>query len=374
MKIAFVGCRGVPALYGGFETAVTEIGARLVERGHDVTVYCRKGYGDEENSTNRGMRKRFVPRIKLRTVETISHTLVSLLHLFVNPPDVIVLVNPANGPLLWIPLLRGTPFAINVDGLDWERAKWPWIGRKYIYFAAWCCTKLAPQIIADSRGMQDFYKRQWNRETYYASYGTDVISTPAPDGLEQLGLAPREYFLVVARLAPENNTHLIIDAFRGVDTDKKLVIIGDDRYNSPYKRRLEAVDDERVTFLGSIYNQPLLRQLMCHSYAYVHGHSVGGTNPVLLKALGCGACVLYLDVNFNAEVVDGAGIPFPGSVEGARAVLQEVASNPAKADAYRPRGPERIRETYTWERATDQYEDLCYRLCCGSEVVSSVPK
>lgn len=363
LRIAFVGSRGVPALYSGFETAATEICQRLVERGHDVTVYCRKGYGDESEPTYRGIKKRYLPRLNVKVADTLSHTFLSLMDCALHPPDVILVVNPANGPLCVIPRLRGTPFAINVDGLEWKRGKWPWIGQRYFYFASWICTKIAPAIIADNRGIQDFYQRQWGSGSYYASYGAEVEESTNPSLLGEFGLRPDGYFLVVARLEPENNAELIVRAFEAVNTDKQLIIVGGSNYPGGWQRRLqESVRDARIRFLDGIYDQAKLTEVICNSYAYIHGHMVGGTNPVLLKALGCGACVLYADVDFNAEVVKDAGVPFPLSIDGARQVFQRIVDESGSREEFRVRAPQRIRDAYTWDMVTDAYEELCYRL------------
>lgn len=370
MKIAFVGARGVPALYSGFETAVTEIGMRLVERGHDVTVYCRNGYGNQSEATFAGIRKKYLPRLDFKIADTLSHTFLSLLHQCVEPADVIVIVNAANGPLCLLPRLRGIPFAINVDGLEWERAKWPWLGRKYFYFACWLCTKTAPAIIADSRGIQDFYRDQWGRDTFFAAYGAYPEKSCHPEVLDIYGLKPNDYFLVVARLEPENSTALLTEAFEGVKTTKQLVIVGDTNYPSKYVKSLKVrTSDPRVRFLGGIYEPPEhLTEIMCNCFAYIHGHTVGGTNPVLLKALGCGTCVLYADVKFNTEVVQTAGIPFPLDVPKLRAVLQDLADYPEKVQPFRAMAPRRIEDAYKWETVTDRYEDLCRRLVAGGPV------
>lgn len=366
MRIAWVGGRGVPALYGGFETAVSEIGARLVERGHEVDVYCRRGYGAEDDDTYRGMRKIFLPRIPVRTIETLSHTLLSMMHAMANPPDVLLVVNPANGPLCILPRLRRIPFAVNVDGLDWERGKWPWIGRRYIYFASWACTRIAPVLIADSHAIQQFYRDRWGADPHYASYGAYEVYSTNQQLLEAYDLTPDDYFVVLARLERENNTDLILKAFERVKTDKELVVVGGSQYEDDYQRELKAFErDPRIRFLGPVYDWAKLSEILCNAYAYVHGHSVGGTNPALLKALGCGAAAVHLDVPFNREVVDGAGLAFPHDATGAAEVLQRVADDPALVEDLRSRARPRIREAYTWERATDDYERLCQALCNG---------
>ncbi len=364
MRIAFVGTRGVPALYGGFETAVEEIGKRLVKRGHEVTVYCRSGYGDESESTYEGIRKIYLPRIRLKIADTLSHTFLSLVHLFFNRPDVIIVMNPANGPLCVMPRLRGTPVAINVDGLEWMRGKWSLIGRKYLYFASWFCTKIATTIIADSQGIQEYYKDNWNCDSYYIPYGAYVEQSVKPELLNKYKLVTNDYFLVVARIEPENNTDLIIKAFEKLRTDKKLTIVGDTHTNRYAQNLVANTKDKRVRFLGGIYDKECLTEVMCNCFAYIHGHTVGGTNPILLKALGCGACVLYLDTGyrFNARVAGNYGIPFLKTIEGLQDRIQYLVDYPKEVLEYSKRAPECIKETYTWDKITDRYEELCHKL------------
>lgn len=365
MKIAFAGSRGIPALYGGFETAVEEIGARLAERGHEVTVYCRRGYDDNAGSIYRGMRRVLAPYIHRQSVETLTHTFSAFLHAAFDRPDVLIAVNPANGPLLVLPRLARIPCAINVDGLDWERSKWPPLGRRVIRFGAWCCTKIAPVIIADSRAIQAYYGEQWGRECYYASYGADPYEPYPPQYLDEYELESRDYFLIVARLDPENNTELLIRAYERVDTDLPLVIVGDTHYRSAYVERLKAAAGERVRFLGPVYDRARLRELLAHCQAYLHGHSVGGTNPILLDAMACRACVLYLDVPFNAEVVGEAGLAFAAEAEAAAGRIREVLDEPDRTESLRESAQERQVKHYTWEKATDAYEALCRHLRAG---------
>ncbi len=363
MKIAFAGGRGIPARYGGFETAVEEIGARLAERGHEVTVYSRAGYGDAEADTHRGMRRVATPYLHRQSLETISHTFMSMLHAARHRPDVLVLVNPANGPLLLLTRALRIPCAINVDGLDWERSKWPPLGRRVIEFGAWCCAKFAPAVIADSHGIAAYYKERWGRDAYYASYGAEPWSFAPPRFLGEHGLVSRGYVLVVARLEPENNTELIVKAYLDSGVREPLVIVGDTHYESDYVRRLKQLaPEDRVRFLGLIYDPVRLRELLGHCAVYVHGHSVGGTNPILLEAMACGACIAYLDVVFNAEVCGDAGAPFANDPAECAAVIRALAEDPARADRMREAARKRQAGRYTWEAATDRYEALCRSL------------
>lgn len=362
MKIAFIGSRGIPALYGGFETATEEIGARLAARDHEVTVYCRAGNGDPRESVYRGMRKKYVPCMKMKSLETLSHTFAALTHAVFQDYDVLIIMNPANGPLCVIPRLRGIPFALHVDGLDWERSRWPWIGRKFIRFGAWCSTKLAPVLIADSHSIEDYYLRCWNRETVYASYGADVKGEHDAGHLDQFGLAPRGYFLVVARLEPENHTDFIVKVYQRLDTEIPLVVVGDTNYESDYIRALKEHAGDRVQFVGGVYDDEGLEALLHHSLLYIHGHSVGGTNPVLLQAMACSCAIAYLDVSFNREVLGDIGKPFDLEDNSLGDVLMEAIEHPSLLEESRSRASAHVEEKYTWEQATDAYESLCRSL------------
>lgn len=365
MKIAFIGSRGVPALYGGFETATEEIGARLAERGHAVTVYCRPGNGDATASEYRGMRTIYVPCVKKKSLETLTHTTVALIHAAFCRYDVLIIMNPANGPLCVIPRLRMTPFALHVDGLDWERSRWPRYGQAFIRFGAWCSTKLAPALIADSRGIQDFYRETWDRESVYASYGADIPDSVSGERLEELGLESGRYLLVVARLEPENHTLEIIRAYQKINTDLRLVIVGDTNYESDYIRELKQEESDFVWFLGGIYDAELLQTLLQHCFYYVHGHSVGGTNPVLLQAMAAGCAIACLDVVFNREVIGESGTTFTLEDDSLEKTLVRMMDYGRDLETYRVAARERVAAEYRWEDVADRYEELCRSLCKG---------
>ncbi len=375
MRIAFVGVRGIPDLYSGFETAVTEISRRLVERGHDVVVYCRKGYGYESEATYKGVNKIYLPRIETKQLDTLSHTLFSLVHLLFNPVDVILIFNAGNGILLLIPTLARAKYAVNVNGIEWKRKKWGLLARVFFKFSTWCCVMLAPEIIADSRRIQDFYKEHFNRDTCFAAYGAYIENSEYPEILEEYGLKKDDYFFVASRLEPENNADLTVRAFEQVRTDKKLVIAGGANYDSKFIKEIRRTKDPRIIFTGGIYKPGHIKELHCNCFAYIHGNEVGGTNPALLKALGYGNCVLYLDTGyrFNAEVAGDAGIPYPKNVEALRDLMQHLVDHAEEVIKYRRRGPERIREGYTWDIIADRYEKLCCKLYEDMQILAGYP-
>ena len=273
--------------------------------------------------------------------------------------------NAGNAPLCVIPRLFGRKIAINVDGLEWKRAKWGRAAKLYYQFGEWTATKLADRIVSDSRAIQDYYVERYKTPSTFIAYGAHVESSERPEILDEYGLEPGEYFFVASRLEPENNADTTIAAFERVKTDKYLVIAGGANWKSPFVERLQRTRDPRVKLLGPIYKPGHIHELHANCYAYVHGNEVGGTNPALLKALGYGNCVLSLDVAFNAEVVADAAVLYRKDPDDLASKMQMLVDDPGLAQNYRERAPQRIKEAYQWPMVGDDYESLFQRLVDG---------
>ena len=359
MKIAILGTRGVPAKYGGFETCAEELAVGLTDRGHRVTVYCRRGNWDENPDARefKGARLVYLSSLKTKVTDTFSHTFVSMLHALFQDYDVWMVFNAANSPICVIPRLLGKNLAINVDGLEWKRKKWGPAAKRYYQWAEWLSPKVGT-VISDSRAIQDYYLKRYNARSHFVAYGAHVETSERPEILQEYGVRPEDYFLVASRLEPENHADLTVSAFAQVKTDKKLLIAGGANWKSDFIREIRKTKDPRIQFLGPIYKDGHIKELHCNCYAYVHGNEVGGTNPALLKALGYGNCVLALNVAFNAEVVQEGGILYDMNVESLREKMQFVVDHPEAAAAYRERAVARIEEAYTWDRIVSGYERL----------------
>lgn len=371
MRIAMIGTRGVPARYGGFETCLEEVGARLVDRGHDVTVYCRDtgpvAADDRDDRTarppeHRGMRLVWLPAMRRKTLETLSHTALSVGHALLHRPDAAFVFNAANAPLLPLLRARGIPFATHVDGLEWKRAKWSGLGARYYRTAEAVAVRTSPALIADAVGIQDYYTRRFGARTDHIAYGAPVLDAPGSDGLDRLALEPHAYHLVVARFEPENHVDMAVRAFRRSGARHPLVVVGSAPYADAHTARIRelAADDVRVRLLGPVWDQRLLDQLYANALTYVHGHSVGGTNPSLLRAMGAGAATSAFDVCFNREVLGEHGRYFSGPDELARLCAEAEADPRATVR----RGQEQIAslDRYTWHGVADRYEALAARL------------
>lgn len=362
MKIALVGTRGVPARYGGFETCAEELGRRLAARGHEVRVYCRSSLYPKRLANYEGMTLVYLPALKVRALETLSHTALSLLHAAARGDDALLVFNLANSPLLWVARLAGKRVVLHTDGLEWMRGKWPAAGRRYYRWAERLAVKLRVVLISDSAEIQKYFERSHGRRTEYISYGAPVLESASPALLEPFGLRPGGYFLQMARFEPENNVDLTVEAFLGLETDKILALVGGSPYRTPYVEKLRAVQHPRVKFLGFVYDRDALRELLTNSCAYVHGNEVGGTNPGLLQAMGAGCLVVARDVVYNREVAGPAALYFRKDAADLRAKMAWTLDRPARLVEMKAAARKTVRERYDWDAVALAYESLFARV------------
>lgn len=368
LTIAMVGTRGVPAAYGGFETAVEEVGRRLAERGHDVVVYTR---GSESRATEYlGMRVVHLPAVPVKQVETLSHTGLSTLHLMVRRrPDAAFVFNAANSPFLPLLRLRRVPTALHMDGLEWRRSKWGPRGKAYYRWAEQFGVRMGDALIADAPGIADYYSHQFQVPTEMIRYGAPILERVTDGRIEELGLEPEGYHLVVARFEPENHVLEIVEGYRRSSATRPLVVVGSAPYSSDYTERIRqaAAGDERIRLIGGVYDQELLDALYFHALTYDHGHSVGGTNPSLLRAMGAGTAVIAFDVPFNREVLDENGWFFSTPADVTTA-FEKAEEDAAAARESGHRAQQRARVAFRWDDVADAYEDLARRIAAGHSV------
>ncbi len=358
-----LGTRGIPGRYSGFETAVEAISIRLAERGHEVVVYCRPHMIEYEGDYYEGVRLVRLPTVKNKFLDTFVHSLISTLHMgLLDRSDIALYFIAGNSPFALLSRLLGIPSLINVDGLDSHRQKWNRLAKKYIRFAEWFAPIAATRVISDSRVIQDYYLERFGKDSDFIPYGSDVIEDAGTAALEEHGLEPGKYILFVGRLVPENCAHVLIKAFEQLDTDMKLVIVGDAPYAEEYIEQLQSTDDERIIFTGYQFGDAF-KELSYHCYLFAIPTEVGGTHPVILDAMAAGACVVVNDHPPNLESIGDAGVSFSGS-KGAsdlREKIGQLLQSPQRVRELGERARERVRQEYSWERVTDLYEELCNR-------------
>jgi glycosyltransferase involved in cell wall biosynthesis len=359
LRIAMLGTRGVPASYSGFETCVEEVGARLGARGHEVTVYCRVPHVAYAGDAYRGMRLVKLPTIRSKHLDTLAHTLLSSVHALAQHYDVALYFNVGVSPVTWIPRLRGQRVVLNVDGLDWKRKKWGRLARGYIRACEHWAARFPHRVVTDSRRVQRYYRERRGTASSYIAYGAEPVAVPPGPHLARFGLAPGRYVLFVGRLVPENCAHHLVEAFAGLSTDLRCVIVGDAPYSAAYIRTLRAAADPRVVFTGYLFGDGY-RELLSNAYCFVETSEVGGTHPALLEAMAAERCVVVNDTPENLETIDDAGFSYDGEsgAAGLRAVLEDLLKDPARVRASAERGLARVRRHYTWDGVTDAYERL----------------
>lgn len=365
MRIAVIGTRGIPSSYSGSETFVEELSTRLVERGHKVTVYCRSHHIKTNDKWYRGVELVPLPTIGRKHLDTIVHTFLSILHLSLKRYDIVYICNVGNAVLSGIPRIFGKKVILNIDGADWERAKWGKFAKKFIKFSAYIATLFPNVAIADSMVVKKYYLNKFKKQLVFIPYGANIVQSTNSDFIKKFGLQKRKYILFVGRLVPENCPHHLIEAFEKlqIDTDLKLVIVGDAPYSEKYIQSLKVTRNPNIIFTGYVFGEGY-RELSCNAYLFVVPTEAAGTHPVLLEAMASGNCVLVNNTPSNLEVIGDAGFCYDGSqgLEDLRKQLEKLIQNPYIVETYREKAVKRIQECYRWDKITDEYESLFLKL------------
>lgn len=368
MKIAIIGTRGIPASYGGFETFAEELAARLVQRGHQVTVYGRPHYVPAGLREHRGARVIVLPTLRSKYLETVVHAFLSVLHaVFRNRYDLLLVCNSVNSLFTAVPRVLAIPTVVNVDGLERFRRKWNWMGRFYYqlseYFSIW----FPHAVVTDARVIRDYYQSRHHYPSRFIPYGAPVERSESGEILHRWGLEPHRYFLYVSRLEPENNAHVVMEAHRRAQVAQPLVLVGDAPYSRRYIRHLRERAHDGVVFTGSVYGRAY-RELLSHALCYIHATEVGGTHPALLEAMGAGCVVIANETPENVEVLGPAGLTYrKNDPEDLAGRLRAVSTDPAAFRVFRERAQERVRKHYSWDRVVDLYERLFLELVRAPE-------
>lgn len=362
MKIAIIGTRGIPANYGGFETFAEECSAGLAARGHQVTVYGRSHYVSKTLKTHRGVQLVVLPTIKWKYTDTVVHSFLSMLHALAQRYDLILICNAANSIYALLPRILGIPVVVNVDGIERLRQKWNLLGKAYYRLSEYLSTLLPNVIVTDARVIKQYYRDRYGAASVYIPYGALTAKPKGQEFLEKLGVDPGEYFLYVSRLEPENNAHLVVEAYERVQSSKRLVIVGDAPYADKYIERIRASQDPRILFPGAIYGEGY-RQLQAFAYCYIHATEVGGTHPALIEAMGQGSIIIANETSENAEVLENTGILYrKNHTDSLVKCLQAVEDSPEKYADFKTAALERARSFYSWDSVIDRYEQLFLNL------------
>jgi glycosyltransferase involved in cell wall biosynthesis len=355
LRVAQAGIRGVPASYGGSETAVEEIGSRLAADGVRVVVYCRAHMSASPDREYRGMERVVLPSISTFRLDTVSHSLLASLHVLLrDTADVVHFHGMGNS--LFLPLFRLSrkKVVVTIDGPDWERPKWGPLARGVLRLSARMAVRLADHLIIDNRPSVEYFRREFgvsDRHATYVPYGADLEPPTAIGELDALGLRPRGYLLFVGALVPDKGPDILVRAYRQVRGEMPLVLVGDSPFAPEYGARLreDAARDPRVRMLGYVYGDAY-RQLVANAYAYVHPARKEGTSPALLQAMGYGNCVVTSSITEALEVAGDAALPFQqDDPDDLARKLEQVLADEELTTSMRERALARVRAEYDWD-------------------------
>ena len=370
MKIAFVSTRGIPNNYGGFEQFAEYISVGMAQRGHEVVVYSPKFHPYQE-STYKGVRIKHI-----YSPETWMGSSVSFFYDFASLRDALkkedfdiiyeagyTSIIPA---YIWFNVKkRKRPiFTTNMDGLENKRSKFSPMVRRFLDWEEKMAVKYSHYLIADNMGIHDYYKEKYGKESKFLAYGADIHDDFKAEYLEEFGLKSEEYYILIARLEPENNIVMAIEGYLHSKENgrRPLIVVG--KTNTPHGKELvEKYGNERnVEFVGGIYDFKKLDSVRHFSKAYFHGHSVGGTNPSLLEAMAAGCFIFAHDNIFNRAVLKENAFYYPSADKVTEYLNRIDTIAEGSKIQYTARNIEVIRNEYSWESLIDKHEKYFYWL------------
>jgi glycosyltransferase involved in cell wall biosynthesis len=347
--------------YSGIETYYEEVGERLAEMGHEVTVYCRR-YFTPALAEHNGMRLVRLPTIRSKHMETVIHTVLSTAHALTQRYDIVHY--HALGPALFsfLPRLLGRKTVVTVQGLDWQRKKWGSVASAVLRLGERASVQLPSGTMVVSRTLQRRYRERHGVETFYVPNGGVLRERSEPRKILEWGLEPGKYVLFLGRLSPEKGCHLLVQAFEQIETDVKLVMAGASSYCDDYSRELRSHTSDRIRILDWV-SGATLNELLTNAMLFVLPSDLEGLSLALLDAMGAGLCVLTSDVPENCEVVDGAGFTFlRGNPMDLADRLRFLIANPAVRVAAGRTAKRRIEEHYQWQRVAEEIEKAYFKV------------
>ena len=374
LRVAFIGGRGVISKYSGIETYYEEIGKRLADMGHEVTVYCRSYFSPAQSAYN-GMHLVRLPTIRSKHLETLVHTFLSTIHALFGDSEIVHY--QCLGPALFsfLPRWFGKKTVVTVQGLDWQRRKWGRIASAILRLGERASIKLPDATMVVSRTLQEYYRSQYGAEPAYVPNGTSLRQRRAAGRLRQWDLESGRYILFLGRFSPEKNCDLLIRAYEQMDTPVKLVFAGGSSHSDAYANQLRQHQSDRIRVLEWVSGDAL-DELLTNAMLSVLPSDLEGLSLALLDAMGAGVCVLASDIPENCELVDeGSGFTFRhGDQNDLERMLRLLVSEPEVRRAAAAKARERVWEHYLWGRVAREIEGVYLTLAAGKVAGETVPK
>jgi glycosyltransferase involved in cell wall biosynthesis len=361
-KFAAFGIRALPPSEGcgGAETFAEELYTRLDKYGYDVTVYAKKLFGDKRKKVlYKNLNVIYLPTVRNVGIDTFFHSFLCTLHIiFFNTGKIIHIHNAGNS--LFVPLLRifGKKCFISMDGIDWNRTRWNKFARIYLRLTNFIAFFVANKVIVDNKIVQEYYSKKYMNRTEYVPYGSNIIKINTSVALTKMGVEKNKYLLFAGRFSIEKGIHYLIKAFEQIDTDFKLVLIGDDLYNKVWVSGLRSTKDKRIIFTGFLYGTDV-DELMQHCCFYVQPSDVEGLSPVILRVMGLGKCVLSSDIPENTFLVKDHGYLFKhGDIDSLKNEIEKLINNSEAVNAAGERSLRFVEENYSWDKITKLHIDI----------------
>ena len=367
-RIAMIGHKFIPSRDGGVEVVVSNLAPHLKDAGYDVTCYNRTNKQFKQLRKEgklpkeyKGVRLIWAPTVDRRGLAAMTSSIFATIMAAFGKYDLIHFHTEGPCVICWLPRLLGKKVVVTVHGLDHMRQKWGKLASTYIMMGEKAAVRHAHSIIVLSRGAKDYFLEKYSRETVLIPNGIDPAEIrPADEITKQFGIKSREYILFLGRLVPEKGIHYLIKAYKALNTDKKLVIVGGTSDTDGYVKELYdmAAGDPSIIFTGFQQGQ-VAEELYSNAYLYVLPSDLEGMPLTLLEAMNYGCCCVTSDIGECADVMDGCGFTFPhGNVEALRETLQDLCDHPDKAEAHRGEARKVIASKYTWEDITKQTSEL----------------
>lgn len=368
MKIAFISTRGIPNLYGGFEQFAEIISAELVKRGHEVTVY-NPSFHSYKEAKYKGVSvvKIYSPEKTLKTPANFIYDFLSLKHSIKAKHDILLVCGYTTASVSFnLFKYKKSKLVTNMDGLEWKRSKWSPTVQK---MAAWfekLAVKYSHHLISDNIGIQNYLKKKYTTSSTFIPYGATIFDSPDKTKIKKFELEENAYDVLMARMEPENNIEMVLEAFSEVNDNHQLVVVGscENKYGKYIFEKFKS--NERIKFLGWISNQDDLNNLRFFARFYFHGHSVGGTNPSLLEAMASGALIAAHENEFNRSVLEEGAVYF-SSGNDIKLILQNAGETASRRKFFTDYNYSKIKNQYNWNTIVNQYENLFLQLINEAE-------
>jgi glycosyltransferase involved in cell wall biosynthesis len=355
MKIAILGTRGIPNYYGGFEQCAEFLALGLVKHGHQVIVYNSQDHPYKEaNWRGVDLVHCYDPEEKLGTAGQFVYDLNCILDLRKRKVDVILQLGYTSSSIWGWLLPKNTVVTTNMDGLEWKRTKYSNKVRHFLLWAEKLGVKYSDHLISDSKGIQDYLKEKYGKDSCYIPYGANVFNSPNEAVLKEYDIFKQQYDLLVARLEPENSIEIILDGVQLANLNRPFLVIGKNgtKYGEYLKKKYRHV--KNIRFLGGIYDMEKLDSIRYYSNIYFHGHTVGGTNPSLLEAMASNSLVCANDNPFNRYILGDDGLYFFNSSDVAR-LMEKTDKMQDNHQTMLQANFAKLKATYSWETIVNQY-------------------